>query len=465
MDRRPRVAVIGAGVSGLTAAYSLRRALGDDVHLDVFARDDRPGGALRTRTVGGTSVDVGAEAFIVRRAEARDLITELGLADQIVSPGIMRPAVWSGGALHRLPSPALMGIPAESSAMRGLLDDAGLERLATEPRRRLDWVRGAEPTVGGLVADRFGDEVVARAVDPMLGGVYSARARDIGLREAIPALAAALDDGAPSLTAAVQDVVGRGTGSGPVFGALRGGYRTLVDALVEASRSVMHIGVTVDSVEPAGRGYELVADWTGDLRYDAVLVAAPVWRAADLLAAAAPRAADAFGAVDAAGSAVVAFAVDPDSPLPEYSGVLVATDSGLSVKAITLSSRKWPHLAASRGADGRPSTLRTSVGRLGEPVIADDAELVRRAGADLATVFGAAGLPEPDVLDAVVQRWPEGLPHYGPGHLAAMADATAALPNGLAVAGSGYRGVGVPACIGTARDAASRIVAHLHQNT
>ena len=456
-----RIAVIGAGVSGLTGAYALRRELGPDARIDVFESAERTGGILQSATVGGVSVDVGAEAFIVRRPEARDLIAELGLADQVVSPGGMRPAVWSAGALHALPSPALMGIPSSPASLADLIDDTGLETVRAEADRPLSWTAGADPSVGELVGDRFGRAVVDRSVDPMLGGVYSARADDLGLREAIPGLAAALDDGAPSLTAAVGDLLAAGARrTGPVFGALRGGYRVLVDALERAAGADVLRGVTVRGITrtagDSGR-FELdTDDGAGASSYDTVLVAVPVWTAGALLGDVAEQAAKAFAAVRAAGSAVVAVAVDPSSALPEHSGVLVASDADLSIKAITLSSRKWPHLD-----EGPVRVLRTSFGRLGRPVELTDDQLVAASRTDLDRVFAAAGLPAPRIVDAVVQRWPGGLPHYGPGHVARMAHARGALPDGIAVAGSGYDGVGVPACIGGARRAAARIAAQV----
>lgn len=454
-----RVAVVGAGVSGLTGAYDLRRLLGDDARIDVYCADVAPGGILASATVGGTSLDIGAEAFIVRRREAIDLVTELGLGGDIVAPGGLRPAVWSAGGLHGLPSPALMGIPATADALGDLVDAPDRRIVETEADRPFAWTPGADVSVGDLVADRFGDAVVARSVDPMLGGVYSARARDLGLREAVPALAAALDAGAPSLTDAVARMMSRPSVDGPVFGALRGGYRVLVDALVAAARADIHVGVRVDSVRRGDSSYEIDVRGSTSIDrsgYDAVLVATPVWTAGDVLGEVAPDSAAAFSRVDGAGSVVVAFAVD--GATPERSGVLVASDAAdLSVKAITLSSRKWPHLA---GRGGR-SVLRTSFGRLGHTVVGSDDELIARAADDLRTVFDAAGLAAPMVVDAVVQRWPSGLPHYAPGHLSAMASAVGALPAGIAVAGSGYRGVGVPACIGTARAAAAELAAHV----
>ncbi|ALG84675.1 protoporphyrinogen oxidase [Gordonia phthalatica] len=456
----PRIAVVGAGVSGLTAAFRLRRRLGVDAVIDVYDAAEQPGGLLCTRTVGGAAVDVGAEAFIVRRPEARDLVAELGLADRVVAPGGMRPAIWADGGLHPLPSPAMMGIPRGPEPMVGLASDDDLQRMAAEPDRPLTWSPDDDPSVGDLVADRFGPSVVARGVDPMLGGVYSALSSSLGLREAIPALARAFDDGAPSLTAAVGRVLDAGAvATGPVFGALRGGYRELVDALVAAGGANLHLGTPVIDLEGGPGRYTLLLDSSvgpKPVDYDAVILAVPIWMAARLLGTVAPEAAAVFETVEPAGSAVVAVAVPASTPLPEHSGVLVATDADLHLKAITLSSQKWPHLR-----DGDVHTLRTSFGRLGDSVTASDDELVTLASEDLATVFAAAGVPAPVVEDAVVQRWPGGIPHYGPGHLARVRAALALLPAGVGVAGSGYNGVGVPACIGTAGAAVGKVTATL----
>ncbi|WP_066167642.1 protoporphyrinogen oxidase [Gordonia hydrophobica] len=460
MARAPRVAVVGAGVSGLTAAFRLRQSLGVDAVIDVYDVADRPGGLLCTRSVGGAAVDIGAEAFIVRRPEARDLIAELGLADRVVAPGGMRPAIWSDGRLHPLPAPALMGIPRGPEPMVGLASEVDLTRMAAEPDRPLTWSAGDDPAIGELVADRFGPSVVARGVDPMLGGVYSALANQLGLREAVPALATALDEGAPSLTAAVGRVLDAGAvATGPVFGALLGGYRELVDALVAAGGAQLHLASRVVGVAGRTGDYQVLLEASGEPRsvdYAAVVLAVPVWTAAGLLDRVAPGVAEVFGGVEAAGSAVVALAVPPSTALPEHSGVLVATDADLSIKAITLSSQKWPHL---RGGDVH--TLRTSFGRLGDPVTLADDALVAAAVADVTSVFGAAGVPAPTVVDALVQRWPQGLPHYGPGHLERMRAALATLPDGIGVAGSGYRGVGVPACIQTAGSVVGEVTATL----
>ncbi|MFW0790405.1 FAD-dependent oxidoreductase [Gordonia sp. CPCC 205333] len=446
-----RLAIIGGGLSGLAAAYFARQALGADAVVDIFERSERPGGILRSASVAGRQVDVGAEAFVVRRPEALALVAELGLADQVVSPTGRRPAVWANDGLHALPSPALMGIPANVAAVGNLVDDADRLHIDAERQRPMDWPPGTDMSVGDLVDDRFGPAVTARSVDPMLGGVYSSLSADIGVREAIPALAARLDAGTPNLTDAVAGLLPAATNTAPVFGAVRGGYRVVVDRLLEAAGAQWHSGI-----EPALMGGP--GDWqVADVGYDAVIVALPAPDAASLLADTVPAVAAELGNVAMAGSAVVALALPPDSVLPENSGVLVATGESLHAKAFTFSSRKWPHYESSDA-----TWVRASFGRFRQPIAGDDHTLIGWAAADLARICDAAGVTvDTSPLDAVVQRWPSGLPVYAPGHLASMKRVFDARPAGLGFAGASYQGVGVPACIAQARKAVDAVVSEV----
>lgn len=464
------VAVVGAGISGLTAAYRLRQRLGPDARIDVYEADERVGGILKTVDVGSPGadpigIDVGAEAFIVRRPEALGLVTELGLADRVVSPTGRRPALWARGRLCEMPRPALMGIPATPDAVADLADQGDLARMAAEPDRPFEWVPGSDISVGDLVADRFGPSVVSRSVDPMLGGVYSSLAADIGLREALPALAARLDAGASSLTEAVRELLDNPTASGPVFGTLIGGYRVLVDALSDAARPDLRFSAAVTDIRrDDGRWALLTGDQpVADASYDGVVLAAPAWMTGRMLRRAAPEVASTLRAIERAKSVVVSMTLAPHTALPDNSGVLVATGENLRAKAFTLSSRKWAHL----GQPGAAVSVRASFGRYGQPVPGEDVQpgidgmLREWAAADLDRVCAAAGIDSVTgrIVDTVVQRWT--LPRYAPGHLAAIAQAEDALPAGLALAGNAVRGVGVPACIGQAGRAVERLVAAL----
>lgn len=442
--------VVGGGISGLTAAYRLRVAAGDDAVITLLDPAPRLGGILRTEPVGGVPMDLGAEAFVLRRPELPALLSELNLTGrQRVSTGA-RPLIYSRGRLHPLPTGTVVGIPSSAASMAGLVDNATLARIDAEPRQPLHWRPGSDPAVADLVGDRFGEQVVSRSVDPLLSGVYAGSAATIGLRAAAPTVAAALDRGAASLTDAVRRALPPATGA-PVFGALDGGYRVLVDELVARARP-RRVRAAAARLEPAGPGWAVVDDAGARRHADAVILAVPAREVARLLAGIAPRSAAAAGRVVAASSVVLALAAPGDTAFPDCSGVLVATGERLRAKAITLSSKKW-------GTRADVQLLRLSFGRFGDQVAArtPDEELRGWALADLAAVFGLDVRP----VDVRVQRWLDAMPQYGPGHAELVGELRAGLPPTLAVAGGYLDGIGVPACVGAAGRAVEALQAEV----
>jgi protoporphyrinogen/coproporphyrinogen III oxidase len=434
----------------LTAAYRLRTAVGDDANIMLFEPGDRLGGILRTELIAGRPMDLGAEAFVRRRPEMPALLAELGLSERQRATTGARPLIYSQRELHALPSGTVVGIPSSSASLIGLVDDTTLARIDAEPTRALAWEAGADPAVAELVGDRFGEQVVARSVDPLLSGVYAGSAATIGLRAAAPTVAAALDRGATSLTDAVRQGLPPANGA-PVFGALDGGYHVLIDTLVERGR-VRWVRAAVEQLDRGEHGWSLRDDTGASWDADAVVLAIPAPRLARLIAAVAPRSSAAASRITSASSVVVALAVPGDTAFPECSGVLTASGERLRAKAITLSSRKW-------GLDGDVQFLRLSFGRFGDDLAAtaSDAELLAWASDDLATVFGLDVHP----VDARIQRWIDAMPQYGPGHAAVVAEVRAGLPPGLAVAGSYLDGIGVPACIGAAGRAVEALEAEV----
>jgi oxygen-dependent protoporphyrinogen oxidase len=441
--------VVGGGISGLAAAYRLRVSAGPDASIVLFDPADRLGGILRTERLGGQPLDVGAEAFIVRRPEVPALLAELGLTDRQRTTTGARPLIYSQGRTHPLPQDTLQGIPAHAAALTGLVDDATLARIADEPSRPLTWSPGADPSVAELVGDRFGEQVVRRSVDPLLAGVYAGSAESVGLRSAVPPLAAALDRGAASLTEAVRDALaGAGPRTGSPFGSIDGGYTVLVDELVRQSALTWE-RAAVQRIEQQAGGWLVVDERGGSRRADGVVLAVPAPRLVPLIEHLAPRSAAAARRIEVASVAVVALALPGDTPLPQQSGVLVAPGEHLHAKAITLSSRKW-------GQRGGVELLRLSFGRFGDEVartVGDD-DLLAWSRQDLATVFGI----DVDPVDTLVRRWVDAMPQYAPGHADLIADLRAGLPSGLTVAGGYLDGIGVPACVASGTRAAAELL-------
>ncbi|WP_258342064.1 protoporphyrinogen oxidase [Saccharopolyspora gregorii] len=464
-----RVAVVGGGVSGLVAAHRLRRSLGPDAEIVLVEQTGALGGKLRSLPLAGVELDLGAEAFLARRPEVLRLAEELGLAADVVHPGPVAARVRAGGALHPLPAGTVMGVPADPESVAGVLSPAGVAAVRAEADLPPLELGGADASVGGLLRARVGDEVVDRLVEPLLGGVYAGSADGLGLRATIPALAAALDAGAKSITEAAAAALPAPAPDGrkrPVFGAFRHGYREFVAALADSAAVEVRLGAPVRALHRDGAGWRLEigsAPAPDVLAADAVVLAVPAPAARKLLAEVSPAAAELLGRVEVASMAVFGLALPAGTELPAASGTLVARGevhadgTPFTAKAFTFTSRKWPHLT---GTGGEP-LVRGSVGRTGQDELLrrTDAELLRGVLADLREVTGVDAEP----VDAAVVRWGGGLPQYGVDHLDLVAGLERAVGelDGLELAGAALHGVGVPACAATGEAAATGITRHL----
>jgi protoporphyrinogen/coproporphyrinogen III oxidase len=455
-----RVVVVGGGIAGLTAAY----VLGEDRDREVVLLEGSPqvGGKLRLAEVGGLTVDVGAEAMLARRPEGVALARELGLP--VVHPVATRSQLWSRDALRPLPR-SLMGVPLDLDelAASGVLSADGLRRVRAEPSLPPTELDGDDVSVGRLVADRLGGEVVDRLVEPLLGGVYAGHAHELSARATTPQLVAMLDRGSLLEAAAAAAPASMF----PVFAGVSGGVGLLPVALLESGRFTSRTDATVRELRGvAAGGFELVvgsADRPEVVSADEVVLAVPAAPAARLLADLAPVAAAELAAMEYASTAVVTLALPAGGvPIAEgSSGFLVPPVEGRRVKASTFSYSKWAWVRdAGRGAfDGEDVlVLRTSLGRHREEATlqATDEELVAASLADLADATGLRAAP----VDTHVQRWGGGLPQYAVGHLDRVARirADVARVNGLTVCGAAYDGVGVPAVIASARRAAAEAI-------
>jgi len=468
------VVIVGGGISGLAAAFFLRD---EAVRVTVLEGSPRLGGKLSVSEIAGTAVDEGAEALLVTRPEGTALIAEAGLADQRANPGPTSSAIWTLGALRPLPRRQFMGVPSDMTELSrsGVLSDEGVAR-AREDLELPPTTRDGDASVAGYIGARLGAEVVDRLVDPLLGGVYAGRSAELSFDATLPALAAASRRHA-SLAEAARSLLPPQAGSpgtragGPVFTTLTGGLGMLPDYLAKLSGAEVRTGAVARELAPAGRGWRLTVGSAAAPRQveaDAVILAVPARPAGRLLAGVpgASAAVTAFGQISYASMAIVTLAY-PRSAFPApglaglgWSGYLVPAVDRRAVKAVTFSTVKWPHLAGA-SADPDLEIVRCSVGRIGEEALlqhADD-ELAALAAAELTAATGVRGGP----VATRVTRWGGALPQYTVGHLdrvAAIRSAVAAQP-GLAVCGAAYDGVGVPACVATARAAAGQVLTFL----
>jgi oxygen-dependent protoporphyrinogen oxidase len=482
-DARPHVVIVGGGIAGLAAAFFLRD---EPVRVTVLEGSPRPGGKLSVSEIAGVAVDEGAEALLVTRPEGTGLLAELGLGGERVDPGTTSSAIWTLGALRPLPGRQFMGVPSDLAelARSGVLSAEGVAR-ASQDLELPPTARDGDVAVARYVGARLGAEVVDRLVDPLLGGVYAGRSEDLSFEATLPALATAsrkhrslaaaagslLPPPAPTLGLTDQD--GRPAPRRSVFTTLAGGLGTLPDFLAKASGAHVRTGAMARELSRAEGGWRLtVGSAAAPEQVDAhaVLLALPARPAGRLLAGVpgASAAVAALAEIGYASMAIITLAY-PRSAFPApglaalgWSGYLVPAVDGRGVKAVTFSTVKWPHLAESpEFGTGPLEIVRCSVGRIGEEALlqrADD-ELASLAVAELAAATGVHGAP----AATRVTRWGGALPQYTVGHLDRVARIRAgvAAQPGLAVCGAAYDGVGIPACIGSARAAASQVTAFL----
>ncbi len=457
--RAPHVVVIGGGIAGLSAAHAIRTDA-PGAHITLLEAADRLGGKILTVPFAGHDLDVGADAFLARVPEARDLAREVGLGDELVSPAATRAHVWARGRLRPLPAGTVYGVPAGI----GPLLRTQVVPMRTALRAYADRLLPGKPLVddvaiGDYVGRRLGKGVVAGLVDPMVGGIYAGRTESLGLLSAVPQLGEIAREHR-SLLRGVRKGRAQTDLASPVFHSVPGGLGRLVDAVVTSLGDTdIRLGVRAAALERLGPAAWRVTLAGGTaIIADAVVLACPAPSAARLLRTVVPKAAAELETVEYASVGVVALAYPRRSLAGPAgsSGFLVPDREQRLVKGCTFSFAKWAHL---RGGDAL--VVRASVGKHGdaEALSLDDDELVARAHAELKEAFTVRA----DPVDSLVTRWLDALPQYAVGHAARVAAINAALDphTGLSLAGAAYQGVGIPACIRTGQTAGARVVSHL----
>jgi oxygen-dependent protoporphyrinogen oxidase len=459
------VVIVGAGISGLAAAYALIASRRPESRLEVTVLEGsgRPGGKLMTIDLDGMPVEGGADSFVVRKPWAVELCNELGLADQVVIPGSWGAFVWTRGELVAYPDRSPFGIPSD---IGDLLRWQGLPR-GPKLRALLDLVRPPrkdpeDEPLGSLLRRRLGRRGSRVLVEPLLGGLHSGDPMRLSVLATFPELRAwemrqgSLVRGAKAAVRAAEEEKGHK----PLFATVWGGLSTMVDRLVDVvGEDRVRLRKPVMAIEPGPQGFSVLSADTGEppTQADAVILATPGHEASRLLATVSRAASTEISAIPYASTAVVCLAYPPGtaSRLPQGTGFVVP-EGEATLTACTWFSRKWP-----REEFGDRAVLRGFVGRAGDEralELSDD-ELTTAVSEEVeaTTPLGV----EPTAGRVV--RWDRSMPQYEVGHLERVARIDAALAEvpGLFVTGSAYMGIGIADCIRQGREAAGRVVTFL----
>ena len=481
--------VIGGGIAGLLSALRLRQSgwevtlaeatsvLGGAVsprYLTVPSEDEL--GAVQDQTL---ELDGGAEAFALRGTAVQELLHELGIYERIMSPAAG--GSWIHSAEGSFPSPrlGLLGIPGDLDAAdtAAALSAAGLERARQDLTAEVgDWAEriaaGEEITLGELVADRLGDEVLQRLVAPVVAGVHSADPSTVAVHRVAPGLLEAFVEQG-SLSAGVAALRGQHT-PGSLVAGLDGGMNILTTRLIARLRDT---GVTVlrgvrvaalKHFDERGQWWAQISDRNEEvlrgLEADRIVLAVDGPNAWELLAPASDGALDPDdGPHPADGVALVTLVVDAEGLdcAPRGTGLLVAEGTEVGAKALTHATAKWEWLAEVVRRDREDGTarhphrhvLRLSYGRHGGGpdqlgYRTADEQLVEQAIADAAVLTGV-DLATEDVAAHMVVRWRDAIPpQSGPARTAMRAlTAYAEATDGGDVVGAWADGTGLASIV------------------
>jgi oxygen-dependent protoporphyrinogen oxidase len=449
-----RVAILGGGIAGVTAAWQLaqRARQQGDVEAVLFEASTRLGGIVETVLRDGFVVDCGPDGWVTEKPWARELARELGLHGKLIASNDADRVTYilSAGELVPLPDGMRLMVPTDLEALDGSpLFSAEAKRAYAEEPARADELRASAPdhdeSIASFVLRHFGEEVQRKVAAPLLSGVFGGDVAKLSVRAVMPAFVR-MEREQGSLVRALQAT--RGGEKAAVFTSLENGTQALIDRMkAELPPQWLKMSTQVTSLARNGEG------WTVDGEpFDAVLMALPAHAARPLLAPVSPRMAELL-TLDASSAVIVALAFTEHFALPRGFGFLVPAGEANSLLAATFVDQKFSGRVPQGGR-----LLRAFFGGDQAPRVAalTDAEVAELARRELEKVLGK--LPDPSFT--VVRRWPRSLPQYEVGHLERMAEVDSLcreLP-GLWLLGNAYRGVGLPDLIRDARAAAKEFL-------
>ncbi len=467
------ITIIGGGITGLAAAYYLQREAqtrGLPIRYALVESGPRWGGKIITEREQGFTIEAGPDSFIVEKPAGLQLCHDVGLADALIPSNEQQKRVYvlRNGRMVPFPHGFLLTLPTEWGPFLAsrLISPLGKLRMASDlflpPRKDT-----GDESLGDFVRRRFGRECLDRLAGPLLGGIYVSDPDRLSMHATFPRLSA-MEREHGSLIRAARGARQRPPPSHPapraagkaMFNSLRSGMGSLVERIVRHLNGELRLNTPVARVSWQ-QGRPLIHVASGDAwSSDAVLLANPAGHAAQLLTDSAPELSRQLSAIRYVSTATLTLAyrasdIPPERPLDGF-GVLIPEVEQRSIIALTWASTKFPH----RAPDGLV-LLRAFLGGYRNEALAHAPEddllgMVRR---DLSSIMGIRAEP---VLHKLY-RWPHANPQYDVGHLDLVAriESEAARLPGLHLAGSSYRGVGIPDCIASARQAVARILASL----
>lgn len=479
-----RIAVIGGGISGLSAAYYVKtnfQKLGQPLELTLIEKSNELGGKIRTLRQDGYIIEKGPDSFIGRKAAALHLAQALGLEDELTgtNPAARTNYILHQGKLRQMPAGLALGIPTKVGPFihTDLISVRGKARAAMDlllPKRKSH----EDEALGDFIERRMGKEVLEHLVEPLLAGIYAGDTGMLSLQSTFPQFheiehkyrslilgmiagrtAPPAPKAAPSVPGHTRELPEKVKRS--MFLTFKNGLSTLIESLEsELSSANILKGCGLESISRLGDIYKLKLDTGEHYVVDGVILAVPAFACAKLLKDFDES--DTFDTVPYVSVANVALGYKASEITSDLtgSGFVIPRSEGRLMTACTWTSSKWLHTAPDDKI-----LLRAYIGRAGAEADSnmDDQELVGKVRGELREIMGIDAEPEL----CVVSHMSRSMPQYRVGHkdrINRLRTAMEAHFPGVLICGSGYDGVGIPDCIShgerAAEALASRLLAH-----
>ena len=462
-----RIAIIGGGISGLSAAYTIekKRQSGTPVEYVLLESSPRLGGVVVTDRVDGCLVEAGPDSFLTEKPWAADLCCRIGLSDQLIgsNDSERKTYIVAKGKLVGMPDGLMFMVPTKimPTAMSPLFSWRTKIRMAAEwfhPRRNA----AEDETVAQMVKRHYGSEMVELLADPLLCGIYGGDASQLSVRAVLPRFADMESKhgslGRGILKARKRAAAAPSLPARPVFTSLKEGMQQIIDALVARLDSgALKTSSLVQAVTREHDGWTVSAGYQSDC-FDAVIVATPAHAAAAVLLSADENLSRDLGGIQYSSSATVTLGYDEQvrQSLPPGFGFLIPRSEGCRMLAATFVHNKFPYRAPENRA-----LVRCFLGGARDEHIVQMSreEILQIVRDELRQVLGLNAEP----LFARVYKWKSAMAQYSVGHLERVQRIESRRQNlpGLALAGNGYNGIGVPDCVRSGAEAAGKILAEM----
>jgi len=458
-----RVAIIGGGISGLAAAFALeepRRA--GAVEYALYESSPHLGGVLRTEQVQGCIVEAGPDSFITEKPWAADLCRSLGLGAALIgsNDADRKTYILVGGRLIEMPDGLMFMVPTKiiPTGLSPLFSWSTKLRMAREllhPPRAAD----GDESVASMVERHYGPEMVDRLADPLLSGVYGGEAASLSVRAVLPRFAEMERThgslGRAMLAARKKMPRPANKPSPPLFTSLKNGMQQLAETLApRLNQASLLTSARVQSIQPQAGRWMVSAGFRTD-QFDAVILAVPALAAAQILSTCCAELASELSAIQYSSSITVGLGYDREvrQSLPPGFGFLVPRSEGKRLLAATFVHNKFPH----RAPEDRALLRCFFAGSNAENIWQDsDEAIITIVRNELQQILGLRSAP----LFARVYKWKSAMAQYGVGHLERLQRIERLQKQfpGLALAGNGYRGIGVPDCVRSGQTAVQQVL-------